>query len=452
VSAMTSESDDELVRGVAQAVAEQDTRAASLKELARRSLAAEASQELNEAALSNRAFATAVEAHEPLSEATQEQIVARLLRELGAEPEAQQSPPPVTSISAGTPHARRFRRDPNLAIIEAKLQPVQPRRNKQGKWLAAAAVAASLGVTAVWLAPLTHDAPPATAPLIVGARQRSFPDGSKVVMSEDAQADVETTANPDEVRVRLAHGSIDCDVVPNPARQFVVTAGAVEVVVKGTRFTVSVAGSDGPVTVSVARGRVDVRQAPGRVIAQLAAGEIWTGDGRGTRAPPPDGGVSATSNAMCSTCTNTASPSTAAATTRSPPIRRPSSMPKDAQSLFERANAERLAGHSREAAVAFDELRRRFPKDALAGYAAFMLGRIRLDSLGDPNGAVEAFTFALGTARDGFYLEDARVRLVEALGKAGRSEECRRERDRFLEEHTGSVRAQSVVDLCGASE
>jgi hypothetical protein len=116
--------------------------------------------------------------------------------------------------------------------------------------------------------------------------------------------------------------------------------------------------------------------------------------------------------------------------------------------LFEQANAARLAGRASEAAAAFDELRLRHPTDTRAGYAAFMLGRIRLNSLDDANGAVEAFTFALAHPGGGFFREDAEARRVEALAKAGRTLECCQARDRFLASHPGAVRAALVAKQC----
>ena len=119
-----------------------------------------------------------------------------------------------------------------------------------------------------------------------------------------------------------------------------------------------------------------------------------------------------------------------------------------ARELFERADAERLAGNAPAAAAAFDELRRRHPGDARAGYAAFMLGRIRLDTLADPGGAVEAFEFAIAHPGSGFFLEDAAARRVEALAKAGRTRECAQARAQFLAQHPKAVRAPLVRQLC----
>jgi hypothetical protein len=79
-----------------------------------------------------------------------------------------------------------------------------------------------------------------------------------------------------------------------------------------------------------------------------------------------------------------------------------------------------------------------------------MLGRLRLDALGDAAGAVEPFSFAMAHPGAGFFLEDAEARRIEALAKSRRMLECRAARDQFLARHAGSDRAAFVAKLCGA--
>jgi len=317
-------------------------------------------------------------------------------------------------------------------------------------WLAAAAV---LGA-GLWLARLEPSVPEDVArkesareeAVGAGERRLALPDGSTLALAEHTDVHV-VALEPHEVRVQLLRGSVECDVAHDPERRFVVAAGGVEVVVKGTRFTVSSgleAAAPEQVSVSVERGLVEVRQPPDRMLALLGAGQRWSSDGRALPAPSP-------APAPPAPVESAPAPSEPARRESAPsPAAPPKPAASSARTLFERADAERLAGRSREAAAAFDELRRRYPADARAGYAAFMLGRIRLDSLHDPIGAAEAFAFAIAHPGGGFFLEDAKARRVEALDAAGPSSECRQARDRFLAEHPQALRAPSVAKLCAA--
>lgn len=386
-----------------------------------------------------------------LSEAELQRLASAVSQQLGSEPPRAQPGEPRPPAAAG-----------------------QRGLGRRLGWLAAAA--ALLG--GLWLVqrlPSGAEQLEARAPAI--DRQLTLPDGSTLALGAQTEARV-VTLDPHEVRVQLDRGSVECEVAHNPERRFVVATGALEVVVKGTRFSVSSgleATAPEQVVVSVEQGLVEVRQAPEHVLALLGAGQRWSSDGRSSPplslpppappapplldvpSPPVPQPAAPEPGAARPTAAQRAVPG-AAARERSEPAAgatRDSSSAPSARQLFERADAERLAGRSRQAAEAFDELRRHYPNDTRAGYAAFMLGRIRLDSLGDPGGAAEAFEFALAhAARDGsaagsgFFLEDAAARHVEALDGAGRREECRAARERFSRSFPRAVRAALVKQLC----
>ena len=64
--------------------------------------------------------------------------------------------------------------------------------------------------------------------------------------------------------------------------------------------------------------------------------------------------------------------------------------------MFARANVARRAGMMAEAAKAYADVIARFPNDdSRAAIAAFELGRIRMDALSDPRGAIKAFNRSL---------------------------------------------------------
>jgi ferric-dicitrate binding protein FerR (iron transport regulator) len=334
-----------------------------------------------------------------------------------------------------------------------------PRPPARRLGLLAAAAAAVFGA-GLWLAALSSPSPEPLAQQAstdASTRRLELPDGSTLALAEHTDARV-VALDAREVRVRLLRGSVECDVVHDPQRRFVVEVGAVEVVVKGTRFTVSsgVRSSGAPadreaeapeqLAVSVERGLVEVRQPPDRVLALLSAGQRWSSDGRRPPAPAP---IEEASPALASGPEPEAPAPPAVPLPRERGVAARTERPSSASRLFEQADAARLLGRSQRAAAAFDELRRRYPTDARAGYAAFMLGRIRLDALDDAEGAAEAFAFAIAHPAGGFFLEDARARQVEALDRAGRRDECRAAREQFLKEHPGALRADSVAQLCG---
>jgi TolA-binding protein len=118
------------------------------------------------------------------------------------------------------------------------------------------------------------------------------------------------------------------------------------------------------------------------------------------------------------------------------------------QALFERADAARLAGRHADAAADFERFYRRFPNDPRAGLAAYELGRIRLGSLHDPRGAVEAFDVVLQRGSEPFR-EDAEAGRVEALADLGDHEACVRARDAFRARHPRSPQERRVAKLCG---
>lgn len=386
-----------------------------------------------------------------VAELAREEHVQLMSQDLGEAAFAELSEAELQMLASAV--SEQLTREPPPAS-ERQRPTVSQRPRGLGQRLAWLAAAASLFGGGLWL---VQRMPPGAeqiaerAPATSGDRRLELPDGSTLALAEHTEARV-VTLDPREVRVQLESGSVECDVAHNPERRFVVATGALEVVVKGTRFTVSSgleATAPEYVVVSVEHGLVEVRQPPDRVLALLGAGQRWSSDGRNP--PPPTTSETTplvTPQPVTSQTPQTAPPARSEAQHAAPvPRARPVPSPRN---LFERADAERLAGRAREAAETFDELRRRYPSDARAGYAAFMLGRIRLDSLADPSGAAEAFAFAIAHPGSGFFLEDAEARRVEALAKSGRASECRQARDQFLTRYPQAVRAPVVATLCGA--
>jgi transmembrane sensor len=254
-----------------------------------------------------------------------------------------------------------------------------------------------------------------------------LPDGSRVARSPSTQLEVRD-ATVERVWLALSAGTIDLDVTHIEGRSFVVSAGGHDVVVVGTKFTVSLL--DGKVAVAVREGRVRVR---GRGVERLlGAGESWSGPA--AELAPPE--VTPEEDAGPVIELPATSPSGAA---------RPVEGPKE---LLAKAMAARAEGKSRESAAAFDTLRKRHRSDARAGLAAFELGRIRLDALGDPAGAAEAFADAVALAPNAPFREDAEARRVEALERAGDVARCAKAREAFLARHPQGLHSRQVAARC----
>jgi transmembrane sensor len=87
---------------------------------------------------------------------------------------------------------------------------------------------------------------------------------------------------------------------------------------------------------------------------------------------------------------------------------------RTAEELLVLADVARMSGHPAEAVAPLEEAVRRNPADGRGAVAAFTLGRLQLDSLGDPRRAAESLLRAITIGLPPALEEDAWVRLVEA--------------------------------------
>jgi TolA-binding protein len=122
------------------------------------------------------------------------------------------------------------------------------------------------------------------------------------------------------------------------------------------------------------------------------------------------------------------------------------------QDMFARANVARRAGMMGDAAQAYADVLTRFPNDdSRAAIAAFELGRIRMDALGDPRGAIQALNRAL-RVRNAASREDALARLAICHNALHDNQACRKARQRYLTEYPGGVHASALGALCGGGQ
>lgn len=310
----------------------------------------------------------------------------------------------------------------------------------------------------------------------------SLGDGSRIDLDPHSRIVVEA-ASARQVRLQVPHGTARFDVVHVPNRTFDVVAGGVRVRVVGTRFSVTEAKIDGGerVTVAVERGVVEAEVNPAETPTRIHAGETWStvrpllgasstapmsaappAPASATPAVPADSAPVAPVDSTAPTRAPAAASSNAsesasahgggASSARSSAANAAGSAEEpSAQQLFERANAARQSGDARSAATSYEALLRRYPGDARAGLAAFELGRIDMDVLGDLNGAVRALHRAVGVAPGSSFREDALARLVQAYSTMGDAVRCERAQKTYLESYPSGVHVGAVQKACGGA-
>lgn len=98
---------------------------------------------------------------------------------------------------------------------------------------------------------------------------------------------------------------------------------------------------------------------------------------------------------------------------------------RSAAELFARANLLRRRDEVSDAVAVYRELQRSFPGSAEELLSRVVLGRLLLDRLGDPNGALAQFESYLASSSQGSLREEALVGRAVALGRLGRVAEER---------------------------
>ncbi len=277
-------------------------------------------------------------------------------------------------------------------------------------------------------------------------------DGSRMELAAHSRLSVQKQVR-DEFRLKLDQGKVECDVVHNPKRQFFVQTAGVIVRVTGTRFSVDVkneASADGGsaqyVEVGVSRGSVEIQRTDGTMpVRRLTAGERWAmrvSDGV-TEAPPVT--RPAAEAALDATADNgnglSGAPRNNKPTTLTEPV-------EDARALLEKGRVARREGDPQAAARAYQQLLSQYPHDSRAGLAAFELGRLRMDRLGDLKGAVAALNQAVQLGPGANVREDAMARLVDAHHRMGNDEACASAQRAYLSAFPSGVHAATVRLRC----
>ena len=274
-----------------------------------------------------------------------------------------------------------------------------------------------------------------------------------------AQTELEVAVNdPNRIRLRLLAGRAHFDVVPNHVRTFEVEAAPYRVEVIGTVFDVERTSSG--VSVGVTRGKVRVYGPTGNEM--VVAGQIRQFD----------------VNAAAQAAEATVAPIVPAAepieraVTRARTGRRsgaasmpswrslsqsgqydaafkslssfPQSVVNDPATLMDAADAARLSGHPNDAVQYLQRVLNEHAASPVAPLAAFTLGRVYLDRLGQPDRAAEAFELARRLAPMGSLTQDALAREVEALSKGGNSQKAYLRAQEYLKAYPDGRRARAV--------
>jgi transmembrane sensor len=254
-------------------------------------------------------------------------------------------------------------------------------------------------------------------------------DGSELLLATGARL-VPVVNASNAVVLRLDAGEVVFDVRPGGPRHWWIEGGLATIDVTGTRFAVS--RTEASLRVEVEHGVVVVRGA--RVAEQmqrLSAGErlVVTDLVTGVDEPTAQG-----ESADVATTALAGSQKTArsAERDRSPSAIARSDAARRVTALLASADKARAEGHPEQAVEALREITQRFRSDPRAGAAAFTLGKLQMDRLGDPQGAARSFELAIGHGLPATLLEDAYARLVEAHARAGNRLAAERATEMYL--------------------
>ena len=299
------------------------------------------------------------------------------------------------------------------------------------------AMAIAAGVVALWLGRTPNPANLPYAPEVL-----MLPDGSRGVLERASRISIAAAA-PDRVLLLLEAGGIQLEVPPSDARTFVVRAAGYDAEVLGTAFRVRINASGGRkvLEVGVTHGRVKVTRPDHSGTRTLDAGETWS---EAIESSPA-------ARSMPLAAGELAVGSTPARTTSGPTVRSPATVSRaageSAKDLLAQAMEARAAGRLTYAAALFDNLRKRHRGDSRAGLAAFELGRLRFDALGDIVGAIEAFDDAMVLGPNAPFREDAEARRVEALDAVD-DPRCSGARAAYLARYPVGLHARAVTAYC----
>jgi transmembrane sensor len=127
-------------------------------------------------------------------------------------------------------------------------------------------------------------------------------------------------------------------------------------------------------------------------------------------------------------------------------------VPDEPQALLLAADVARRSHHHAEAVPYLRRLLERHPRDPRAPLAAFTLGLVSLEHLGDPRAAARAFADARRLDPAGDLAEDALAREVEAWRRAGDGARAAARAREYVARHPAGRRTAAVTKFGGLGE
>jgi len=347
-----------------------------------------------------------------------------------------------------------------------------PRARSAGlrSWPRALAAAALLaGLSAVAMHVLTNREPrplqlaaggalPLTIAPLAQFRAVDLGDGSRITVARGAELDLlESSAT--KLVLALRRGRARFDVRPHGPRTWQVECADVTVQVVGTAFVVERAAAE--VRVSVERGVVLVRGqgVPDRVQRIGARARFVARDASVPAAPAeatprgklePDG-VTHSVEPSWREAARRRQWNSAWSTLRSDGLIQQTRRADRVEDLLLLADVARLSGHPQDAVAPLQRVSER-SRDARAGLAALMLGRLRLDELDEPRRAAADLARALDLGLPGTLEQDARARIVQAYGRAGMREQARAAAAEYHRRFPRGARAEEVERWSGGGD
>lgn len=361
----------------------------------------------------------------------------------------------------------------NEEAFVARLFEEMPQRSRGPTWFAAAAAVVLLaGASALVWSRSNHQLAPGTTVQTQGSDVTVAlgADGSTFTLDPKSQAQLVAIA-PNDVVVQLVTGRAKFKVSHNPSRSFRVLAGTTEVRVHGTQFAVERVGDSAIVVVT--EGIVEVRE-HGKWVMNLEAsqrypGPIASSDATGSQAAalepeleldlgapdavePTEGpermpGVKVRNKTHRSSSRGTAPKGPAVAAPADEPLEATPPV-LNAEQLFDEVRQVRREGNYAKAATMLSTLLTRFPGSAQEGLAAFELARLRMDQLGDTEGAIAPLMLAQTKLPSAPLREDAAARLVKAYQSTKRMQACEEARSEYLQRFPSGIHRPTVELLC----
>ncbi|MFL5307462.1 MAG: FecR domain-containing protein [Polyangia bacterium] len=359
----------------------------------------------------------------------------------------------------------------------AVANPPEPESTRRSFWFAGGvASTAVLGVVAaVWLWPRAPERAPAARPHVVahaetvagpGARHLTLEGGVETIIGRSGVMRIDDGAprvEAGEVRFSVPHRQ--------PGHPFVVRAEGYRVVVVGTRFGISV--QDTGVLVDVEEGIVEVwESATHRPLARLTPGESWQSPPReasnDTSAATPPAAAGAASAPVAAV---PVAPAPAAAAPsfvvpsfiaharhnhhRSVALSSPTGAADSGAPSAADARDPAIAARSAVAAGDAPRALQLYRSLAAQGNgpgaenAAYEIGKVLNEKMGQPAAAVSAWRQYRSTYPDGILRAEADVSIIETLARSGDADGALIEANEFLRRRPDSERRAEIARLAG---